>query len=382
MKTPQTSSLFTRVSDPVTGVPYYVLTKRAAAYQQGFYFVNNSMTRDGRYLWLLTCTPPCFENGTRQLAYIDFEADELVVCYDTLSSSSSPFVDPDTGTVYFTCENVLYKREVGKDKCVQRLAAVARTGSIYKLCTHLTRLSDKKTFFIDGQDQTNNFFFGTLDSETGEYTHWFDNKQCLNHAQINPCDDDLVLFAYEFYTDRETGVNYGIPHDENGTYLRLWLGKPDGTRINIPPRDNYATHEWWSADGKKVYYVNDLGIQRYNIETGEHCCIHPCYPWHAHTTADERLYVYDEKVLDRFGGEWFRGCPAAVRFYNHETEKEITIVTEMPNNGHTPENQNSYHIDPHPRFTENEKYIVFTTSELGGADLAIAIVDELTELTR
>ena len=53
----------------------------------------------------------------------------------------------------------------------------------------------------------------------------------------------------------------------------------------------------------------------------------------------------------------------------------------MSENGHTPENQNDYHIDPHPRFTENEKYIVFSTTELGGCDLAIAVVDELVEMT-
>ena len=41
-----------------------------------------------------------------------------------------------------------------------------------------------------------------------------------------------------------------------------------------------------------------------------------------------------------------------------------------------------YHLDPHPRFTQNEKYIVFTTSERGHPDLAIAPVAPLLEMTK
>jgi hypothetical protein len=40
-----------------------------------------------------------------------------------------------------------------------------------------------------------------------------------------------------------------------------------------------------------------------------------------------------------------------------------------------------YHLDPHPRFTQNEKYIVFTTSERGRPDLAIAPVEPLLKMT-
>ena len=70
-----------------------------------------------------------------------------------------------------------------------------------------------------------------------------------------------------------------------------------------------------------------------------------------------------------------------MNFLNRRTGKHLVVIAEMSENGHTPENQNDYHIDPHPRFTENEKYIVFSTTELGGCDLAVAVVDELVEMT-
>ena len=92
--------------------------------------------------------------------------------------------------------------------------------------------------------------------------------------------------------------------------------------------------------------------------------------------------IWDEKKLERYGGKWYRGCPSALNFFNRTTGKNLVVISEMPENGHTPENQNPYHIDPHPRFTENEKYAIFTTTELGGVDLGVVVVDELLELTK
>ena len=45
------SNLFTPVTHPESGVTSYVLMRRVAPAQQGFYFVNDSMSADGRYLW-------------------------------------------------------------------------------------------------------------------------------------------------------------------------------------------------------------------------------------------------------------------------------------------------------------------------------------------
>ena len=96
MKTPETSKLFKRVTDKVSGVPYYVLAERKTAYQQGFYFVNNSMSHDGRYLWFYAVPNPVYDDMNRYLGYVDFLTDEVVTCYDALFDATSPYVDPDT----------------------------------------------------------------------------------------------------------------------------------------------------------------------------------------------------------------------------------------------------------------------------------------------
>ncbi len=385
MKTPMTSKLFERITDPESGAPHYVLTAKVCEYQQGFYFVNNSMTLDGRYLWFYATVNPVYDGKARNLGYVDFELDELVLCPDVVfEGHASPYIDNVTGTLYYTYENCIYKREVGRNKKAVLLCKPKIKGFVSRLATHLTMTSDGKHFFLDARAGNHNFVQGLVDIETGEFEHWTSSYHSTNHGQINPKCDRLALCAYDGYTDMDTGEGYRIPKNADGVYERLWTVTADGTRTMHPAMHNYATHEWWSADGKTIYYCCDYyGIYGIDLETGADVTIlEGVDPWHAHCTADEKLFVYDEKKLERYGGKWYRGCPAAVNFLNRNTGKLIKVVTEMPENGHTPDNPNNYHIDPHPRFTDNEKYVVFTTSELGGCDLAIAVVEELLELTK
>ena len=52
------SKLFTPCTDPESGVTVYVLTEKVAPVQEAFYFVNDSMDADGRYLWFYCAFPP------------------------------------------------------------------------------------------------------------------------------------------------------------------------------------------------------------------------------------------------------------------------------------------------------------------------------------
>ena len=383
MKTPETSKHFAKVVDPHSGAPHYVLKTKLADYQQGFYFVNNSMTRDGRYLWFYAIPNPVYTTMNRHLGYVDFLTDEVVICYDCLFNDSSPYIDAETGDAYFTHGNKIYLRHPGKDEKAVALCHIPIDGYFSQISTHLTRASDGYTFLLDIRREEFGYVLGTVDIRSGEFTEWSRSELCTNHAQLNPRCDTLALCACDGWFDF-SGNKRPVPYDEHGNYMRLWTATKDGGRKMYPPKNNYATHEWWSDDGKKIYYCSDnYGIYGINLDTGADITVlEGVDPWHAHCTKDESLFVYDEKKLDRYGGKWYRGCPAAVNFLNRRTGKRLVVVTEMPENGHTPENQNLYHIDPHPRFTENEKYIVFSTSELGGCDLAVAAVDELIELTQ
>ena len=383
MKTPQTSKLFERRCDPESGVPYYVLTAKACEYQQGFYFMNNSMTNDGRYLWFYATENPIYDGVNKQLGYVDFETDEIVICHDTFFDFASPFIDDETGDIYYAFKNGIFKRSPGKNEKAKLLCKPKLEGFVSKLATHLTMTSDKKHFFLDARVGNRRFVQGLVNIETGDFEKWAESTHLTNHGQINPHDDTLALCAYDLLTDTETGETLRIPKDENGIYERLWLISKNGGRKMIPAMHNYATHEWWAGDGKKFYYCCDrYGIYGVDIATGESITVlEGVDPWHCHSTKDDKLFVYDEKKLERYG-RWYRGCPAAVNLFNRETGKSVKIVTEMPENGHTPDNPNNYHIDPHPRFCCNEKYIVFTTTELGSVDLAVAVVDEVVPFVK
>ena len=376
MKTPETSKLFKRVTDQ-SGVGYYVLKERVCAFQQGFYFVNNSMTLDGRYLWFYATVNPIYYGDKRCVGFIDFLTDELVLCTDVMFDDACPYIDNETGDLYFTCGKTLYKRAPVKEKMAEPVCAVPINGAVITLATHLTRCTDKKRFFLDINRAEFGFIQGLLNIETGAFTKWSEGKEAINHGQINPRNDSLALCAIDSYSEIGTGISHRIPCNEKGEYMRLWTVDADGKRTMYPPMHNYATHEWWSADGKKIYYVNDFGIYRINIETGVHECAYSCRPNHAFTTKDEQLFVFDEDVVP--DGKWYRGCPARVRFYNARTGKEIVVVEKMPetSDGY----HKRYHLDAHPRFTDNEKYIVFTTTAFSGCDLAIASVEELRGLT-
>ena len=69
------SKLFTPWTNPDTGVTVYLLTQKVAPLQQTFYYVNDGMTRDGRYLWFYCAFPP---SALKTLGGIDFEADARV----------------------------------------------------------------------------------------------------------------------------------------------------------------------------------------------------------------------------------------------------------------------------------------------------------------
>ena len=382
MFTPETSKLFEKRINPSNGVPHYVLTKKVAIFQQGFYFVNNSMTTDGRFLWFYASYPPMHDMDCRMLGYIDFADDSIHVCNDTLFSAASPYVHPTSGTVYYGWKNKIYKRRPDKNSYSELVFEYKTKLPLNGIATHLTPLDDECTrFFIDVREGNLGFKVGVADCKTNEFEHWYTSPFRMNHGQINPKDKNLALCAYDGYTDHVTGESPWIPTNSDGIYQRLWTVEASGKATLHAPIGKMPSHEWWSADGEKIYYVSQSGINRKNIKTGVHETVFECDPWHAHTTKDEMLYVYDDVLYDKFQ-RWYRGTASAVRFYDSQTKKLIDIVSRMSENEWTPDNQCNYHIDPQPRFSENEKYIIFTTSNEGGADLAVASVEELLKFTR
>lgn len=381
MKTVETSRHFQRRQDPQTGAVYYTLETHVASQQQSFYFVNPSMTDDCRYLWFYCSFPPAMY---RTLGCVDLERDEVHHFPET-EFIGGPLVDLSSGDVLFGGHQGFFRRSPRPAEALQKICDVPEAlrthGAPSSLGTHLTYSPDKKEIFVDARSG-DRFIAGSLSLETGAFEQWQAWDYCRNHAQFNPVDKDLVLMAEDHFIGQADGVFHPIRYNDKGEFMRLWTVKRTGEDTMYPPLDGQrATHEWWSADGRKIYYCKytmeggNNAVASLDLSTGVHEVVAPVRAWHAFTSKDESYLVFDENDV------FYRGTPSKVGLHNVNTGKTIYIVSDNP--ALAPRNRpSSYHLDPHPQLVGDERYVAFTTSILGRTDVALAPVSPLLEMTR
>jgi hypothetical protein len=360
------SKLFTPWTNPDTGVTLYLLTHKVAPLQQSLYYVNDGMSKDGRYLWFYCAFPP---SAMRTLGVIDFERQEVRHFPETQFTGASPFVDPDSGAVYWCIRESIWCRGPEPDdtaRCVNSLPEeIVQNRAVYRLATHLSRSANGREFFVDAALSLQ-WIFGTLPLDGGDFQMWHRFDRNHNHAQFSPTDPDLVLFAQENHPDPITGLKFGIED-------RMWLirrGEQPRPVLDTPTR---VTHEWWDLDGEHVWCVWDNDAWRVNIDTQQIEKVQwPNHCWHAQDSQAGPYMIADSNE------KFFRGCPSTVGFLNRDTGKYIHLISNPGMSGVT---GTQYHIDPHPRFCHSDQYIVFTTTIRDEVDLVIAGADDLIERT-
>ena len=191
------SKHFTKYTDPGSGVVSYILTTRAAAYQQGFYFVNSGFSDDGRYLWFYGANPP--EPG-HFLCLVDFEADTVSAIEGTYGLGF--YVDPADGCAYWCHrEKGLLMHEPRADAPVRVIAEIPeeiRALGVSYLATHLTRIPGSDAFLIDFQTSAGSII-GALSTKDESFTEWYRTEPGTkyNHAQCHPTDPHRFLCAHE-----------------------------------------------------------------------------------------------------------------------------------------------------------------------------------------
>ncbi len=381
LRTIESSRHFEKRRDPVTDAEYYVLLTHVAAQQQSFYFVNPSMTDDCRYLWFYCSFPPAMYTT---LGVIDLELDEVQHFPET-ERISGPLVDLATGDVLYGGHQGFFRRSPDPAKPVERICDVPgillKYGPPSSLGTHLTYSPDKKEIFVDARSG-DKFLAGSLELASGEFSLWREWDFCRNHAQFNPADRDLVLMAEDHYVDRTENRFHPIRYNEKEEFMRLWTVRRDGAETMHPPLDGQrATHEWWSADGRKIYYCRytleggNNAVARLDLSSGKHEVAAPVRAWHAFSSRDESFLVYDENEV------FFRGTSSKVALFDMKTGKNLYIVSHNPALA-SRERPSVYHLDPHPQLVGGERYVAFTASVNGRADVAVAPVRPLLDRTR
>ena len=367
---PEESGLFEKWQDPTSGVTSWILKERIAPVQQSFYFTNPSMSADGRYLWFYCAFPPAGDAGDgRTMAVVDFAEDRVTYCPETMFSDASPYVDPDTGDVYWCSGFSVYRRSPDADakaELVNSIPEEVHKGRIFGggLATHLTRSVDGREFLMDS-NFGREWIVGSLPLDGGDFQVWQTFDRCFNHAQFSPIDPDFALIAQDRWVDVATG--------EGGDYFnRIWTIRRGEEAKPVYPEENQYGHEFWDKDGKHIWYV-DYGDCTYRVRLSDSKTEKVWARGNCHTdcSSGSRYMVGD---IDTYA--WSdRGCK--VGFYNRDTGREVNVVSDLPcwSLGL------QYHIHPHPQFCAGDEFVVYTTTVNGPGDVAFCRTSELVDAT-
>jgi len=214
----------------------------------------------------------------------------------------------------------------------------------------------------------------SVDLRTGAVKTLVSSTDWMNHLQFSPTDPTLFMYAHE-----------GAWHQVD----RIWTIRTDGTENKLMHQRTMqmeiAGHEWWGADGKKIWYQlnlprgvpNSAFIASLNLETGERVWYHQdpeALSIHHNVSPDGKMFCGDGNK----GNPWIVLCQPVDNPDDHtkganlirggylKSEKLVNMSKTAIHGAH------NYLLEPNPSFTPDQKYIVFR-SDIFGPTYAFAV---------
>jgi oligogalacturonide lyase len=188
----------------------------------------------------------------------------------------------------------------------------------------------------------------------------------IGHVQANPVDPGLIMYCWQWEKfDRPKLVGHAP--------IRIWWVNIDGT-AGGPLEQEYGTqrtHETWTADGKSIAFVSKY---RWGANLGRHFLgiqsidgkIKSNY-WAQVSPAHQNLYKDNKHwIVDLYDDE----KPQLVMFTRGVEKLEMTEV--LFRHGSSMVGQNSH---PHPRFSRDGSYVLFSTDRTGAPQVYTVRVD-------
>jgi oligogalacturonide lyase len=207
----------------------------------------------------------------------------------------------------------------------------------------------------------------TVDTKTGEVKTIHRSTDWLNHLEFSPSDPTLLMFCHE-----------GPWHKVD----RIWTMRTDGSDIKkVHTRTiamEIAGHEFWSADGKIIWYDlqtprgEDFWLAGYSVDTGERTWYHlQRNEWsiHFNVTRDGKLFCGDGgdpgQVAHAPDGQWiylFRPELVANRGVEDKSliRPGVFRAERLVNMS-----KHHYKLEPNVSFTPDGKWIVFRSNMFG-----------------
>lgn len=224
----------------------------------------------------------------------------------------------------------------------------------------------------------------TIDTKTGERKIVHQATDWLNHLQFSPTDPGLLMFCHE-----------GPWHKVD----RLWLIRTDkapnetgSTPVKIHTRTmnmEIAGHEWFSADGKTVWYDlqtprgEDFWVAGYEIATGKRDWLHVNrndWSVHFNSSPDGKWFAGDggdsEMVAHAPDGKWIvlfkpRAIPDVAGIHAPGAEHLIRPGV-LDSERLVDMRDHDYRLEPNVTFTPDQKWLVFR-SNMHGASHVYAV---------
>ena len=201
----------------------------------------------------------------------------------------------------------------------------------------------------------------TQNLKTGKVQFIHQGSDWLSHIQFSPTDTELLMYAHE---------GPALELD------RVWSIRADGSHNHLVhyrhEPNEIATHEFWSHDGKTIYYElqtkkgEDFSLAAVDVGSGNATAMHVTKAEasiHYNVSADGKLFcgdgnvishgevgVHGHRTLDRRWIELLR--PAA------DGTLHSTRLAHLANNDYTKE-------EPNARFSPDGKSILFTSNMFG-----------------
>ena len=364
---------FERWTDPETGVESLILIERVAPLQKGLYYATPSISTDGRWLWFYGAFPPA-KRWT--VAAVCLDPDQPAIrLFPAAVGGGNPLVAPEGNAAYVVVgDGVYYQPFDGDLRQVLRMPRdIIANRYLFGLVTDLTISADGKHFLLDSHIG-NRWLISIADVATGQVTplRWF--NRCHHHAQFSPVDPTLILVGQGPWHDPITG-------DKGDMNVRLWIMDTALTRYEPVFGDLWfnhnskSCHEWWSADGRVCWVDYDDGVYECELAARTRELVWPHHLLcHAQCDAARRFYCADENPYNPSPER-----PCRVVFFDRHAGREVAIVSRMPLPPLPPGDWRSYHLDPHPHFSPDGQWIVYTTLARGKVDVALTSVPGVRE---
>jgi oligogalacturonide lyase len=192
----------------------------------------------------------------------------------------------------------------------------------------------------------------------------------IGHVQTNPVDPNLVLYCWQW---EAFGRSRLVGHSP----MRIWWVSLDGLRGG-PLAQEYGTqrtHETWTADGKNITYVSKY---RWGPKTGTHFLgiqsidgsVNSTFPAqvspaHQNLFKDNKHWIVDQ----------YNNLQPILAMFTREGNA-LTETKVLFHHGSSWVGQASH---PHPRFSTDGTFVLFSTDRTGQAQVYTARVDLSSE---